>query len=490
MKLERIVRGVETRQVQGALTGEITGVAYDSRQVRPGFLFAALRGEKNDGHAFIEDAIKRGAAAIVAERVEPGGGGVTRIEVADARRALAQIACAYNGHPSHHMRVMGVTGTNGKTTVSFMVRDILSSANLQPGLIGTVNYEIGARAIPAARTTPEAPDLQGMLAQMVQVGCKSAVMEVSSHALQQDRVWGTRFDVAVFTNLTRDHLDYHKTMDGYFDAKRLLFRPDYLGGERPAAVVNMDDPWGARLLAGNELAFLPPDRILSYGSGPEATVHAENIDVTPRGSSFKVCSPWGEGHVKLRLLGRYNIANALGAFAAAGALGIEPALIRHVLSSIVFVRGRLEEVPTRTGFQVFIDYAHTDDALENVLTTLREIARRHLIVVFGCGGNRDRSKRPAMGAVADRLADHTILTSDNPRGEEPGLIIDEIRSGFESGHDVEVVEDRRAAIERALGTAGKGDIVLIAGKGHENYQEFANKVIPFDDRQVVRELLR
>jgi len=490
MKLHELVKGLELARVTGGLDVEISGLAYDSRQVREGFLFAALAGGTADGHDYLADAAGRGAAAVLVQRAGAAGPGITELVAADTRRALAEIACRYHGDPSASLRVVGSTGTNGKTTVSCLVRDVLASAGLSPGSIGTVSYQIGARVIPAVRTTPEAPDLQSMLAQMLRAGCKSAVMEVSSHALVQDRVWGTRFDVGIFTNLTRDHLDYHETMERYFEAKKRFFQSAYFrDSDAAAVVVNSDDPWGRQLLAQGAAPFLDADRVITFGTRPEAAVRAEDIELSSRGSSFLIRSPWETVRVKLRLLGRYNIYNALAAFSACAALGVDIALIAHVLSSVVFVRGRLEEIDTRRGFQVFIDYAHTDDAMQNVLTTLREITAGRLIVVFGCGGNRDRSKRPAMGRVAARLADYTFLTSDNPRNEDPAEIIEAIEVGFRDADNYEIVEDRREAIGKALAMAQRGDIVLVAGKGHENYQELANRVVPFDDRQVVRQLL-
>jgi len=398
---------------------------------------------------------------------------------------MAQVARVFYHNPSDRLKVVGITGTNGKTTTAFMIKNIFDMAGLKAGMIGTVEYIIGRRVIPATRTTPESVDLQHMLDQMLTADCRGAVMEVSSHALVQKRVLGIDFDAAVFTNLTHDHLDYHQTMEKYFQAKTLLFKSLRQSAKKPVAVVNIDDSYG------RQLASLPEVKagVITYGLQEQAAVRVSNLQLTAQGSSFDVLSPWGGAKISLHLLGRYNVSNALAAIGACGALGIKLSLIADVLQQMTCVPGRLEEIQTTAGFQVFVDYAHTEDALRNVLTTLREVTTGRLIVVFGCGGNRDVKKRPLMGAVAEQMADYAILTSDNPRREEPGLIISQILNGFKTREKVDVIPDRYEAIARALFIAEKGDVVLIAGKGHENYQEFVNTIIPFDDRQVVRECL-
>ena len=485
MRLEYISKIIQPLTIRGPQGLDIEGIAYDSRQVRPGYLFVALRGQHREGRDFIDDAIHRGAVAVVGQSGEVGRRDVTAICVEDSRRSLAEIACAFYGEPSHSLQLIGITGTNGKSTTAFMCRDILKAAGRTPGLIGTIRYEIGERSIPASRTTPEASDLQFMLDQMLRAGCKSAVMEVSSHGLDQKRVWGIDFDVGVFTNLTQDHLDYHKTLDRYFGAKTLLFRG--LGQmEKPAsAVINIDDPWGMQLVNTGGFGA----RLITFGAHPGAVVRAGEIDLTPDGSVFDFTTPWGDGHVRLKLLGRFNVSNALAAVGACGALDVAPKLIADALSEIVSVPGRLEPVQNSRGLSIFVDYAHTPDALANALRTLREVTDKRLLAVFGCGGNRDRGKRPIMGAVAATLADYSIVTSDNPRGEDPSAIIAEIAAGFGAGANFEVEEDREKAIAKALALARPGDTVLIAGKGHENVQEFANTVVPFDDRDVAKRLL-
>jgi UDP-N-acetylmuramoyl-L-alanyl-D-glutamate--2,6-diaminopimelate ligase len=486
MKLNVLLERIQPLAMSGVANIDVKGIAYDSRQIKPGFIFCALPGQREDGSRYVQDAIAQGAAVVVSERAAAASRGQAAfIQVRDPRAAVAALAGAFYGDPSRKLQLVGITGTNGKTTTAFMARDILRAAGRKPGLIGTVEYEIGERIIPAGRTTPEAADLQKMLAEMVHVGCQSAPMEVSSHALVQKRVWGIEFAVAVFTNLTHDHLDYHLTVPQYFEAKALLFQGLARQQKKASAVINLDDPWGAKLThwPGVEVP------VITYGTQSEAMVRASRIQVSAAGSEVEVQSPWGPATLKLKLPGRFNVYNALAALAACGVLKIEPAVSAAVLSNISAVPGRLEEIPTGQGFQVFVDYAHTEDALQNVLTTLREFASNRLLVVFGCGGNRDAKKRPLMGGVVARLADYAILTSDNPRKENPSAIITQIRSGMQGANNYEVVEDRYEAIARALTLAEKGDVLLIAGKGHENYQEFANTVIPFDDRQVVRECL-
>lgn len=482
MRLESIAQLVQPIRVRGPLNFDIEGIAYDSRQVKSNYIFVALHGSREDGGAYIEDALRRGAVAIISEEDRWPRRNIAHILVKNARRALAEISCAFYDHPSQKIPVIGVTGTNGKTTTAFMARDILAAEGREPGLIGTVRYEIGSRVIPAIRTTPEAPDIQFMLDQMVRSGCRSAVMEVSSHALHQDRAHGTDFDVGIFTNLTRDHLDYHGDMERYFDAKRQLFLSLGLRHKHATAVVNVDEEWGMELVRRNELHA----KLLTFGEHPSASVRAVDVKIAATGTSFVVQSPWGVTEVRLKLLGRYNVSNALGAIAACGALGIPPERSAAALARMQTVPGRLERFVSPRGFSVFVDYAHTSDALERALDALRELKPRRLITVFGCGGDRDRSKRPLMGAAAHQRADYMILTNDNPRREKPEAIVAEIEQGIPTRERYEVIFDREAAIARAMALAQEGDMVLVAGKGHENAQEFASTVVPFDDRDVVR----
>jgi len=485
MKLEELLKSLDILETSGPGRGEVSAVACDSRSIRPGGVFVAIPGSRRDGWSYADDAVARGAIALVTEHSPGRRPEICQVRVADARLAAGRLAAAFHGRPAAKLTVAGITGTNGKTTTAYMLRDILRQSGREPGLISTVAYEIGTRSIPAGRTTPEAPALQAMLAEMTAVGCRSAVMEVSSHALDQKRTEGIDFDAAVFTNLTRDHLDYHHDMETYFRAKSRLFLELGHGKAGATALINRDDPWGRRMAELDGLQC----GVLTYGIEGSADIRAENVKLESSGSAFEVVTPWGRAKMTIGLLGRYNISNALAATAAAGALGVGPGVSAEALFSVSRVPGRLEEVHNRRGFQVFVDYAHTDDALERVLTTLREITPQRLLVVFGCGGNRDASKRPSMGAVASRLADYSILTSDNPRGEDPAAILAQIRRGFGDNDKYEVIENRRSAIRQALGTAREGDVVVIAGKGHENFQEFADKTIAFDDRQVVMEYL-
>jgi UDP-N-acetylmuramoyl-L-alanyl-D-glutamate--2,6-diaminopimelate ligase len=485
MRLEWITKFLNASGTTRVRDVEITGLAYDSRQVKPGYLFVAVPGHAQDGAQFIDDALTRGAVAVVGEQATWAHRHVPYIQVPDARIALADLASMFFQHPSSRLEVIGITGTNGKTTVSFMIRALLEAAGRAPGLIGTVRYEIGQRRIPAARTTPEAPDVQAMMQKMEQAGCRSVVMEVSSHALDQHRVRGVDFDVAVFTNLTRDHLDYHGSMDRYFDAKTALFRQ--LGGatKHGVAIINRDDPWSEKLMHLTD----GPSAQLTYGAHPDADIRAESIHLDRTGSRFTVHTPWGTADVHLSLLGRFNISNALAAIAAGGARGLSLESMVEVLSRPLSVPGRLEPVANKLGFNVFVDYAHTDDALSNVLGILREITPGRILLVFGCGGDRDRSKRPAMGAVADRGADYSFITSDNPRREDPQAIVAEIEHGFQRPDHHVVLLNREEAIAAAIHAAQPGDAVLIAGKGHETYQDFGHTVIPFDDVEVAKKIL-
>jgi UDP-N-acetylmuramoyl-L-alanyl-D-glutamate--2,6-diaminopimelate ligase len=482
MQLKTLLAAIPVRQVIGTLDRTVESIAYDSRRVQRNGLFVALRGEKTDGHEFIGRAIEKGASVIVAEREEKNPR-VTCLIVENTRTALADFSATFYGHPARRLKLAAVTGTNGKTTTTFLIKHICEKAGLRCGLIGTVRYEIGERVLPAIRTTPESLDLQELLAQIANADCKAAAMEVSSHALAQDRTRGLEWNVAVFTNLTQDHLDFHGTMKSYFDSKAKLFTG--LGNQKkrrkPVAIVNIDDRYGEQLLDKIDKHVA----VVTYGMGMRADFRASNYRVEFGGTSYQLDAHGKSYLVRLPLIGRFNVANSVAALAAADALGIG---LRNAVLSLgksPQVPGRLELVPARRQFQVFVDYAHTPDALGNVLKTLRELEPHRLIAVFGCGGDRDRQKRPLMAAMADRHADYAIITSDNPRKEDPNAIIAEIEKGFRSNRYEKIV-DRTQAIGRAVSLAQPRDIVLIAGKGHENYQEFADHTIPFDDIQVAR----
>lgn len=484
MKIDTLLNAVTSVATSGSTAAEVQGITCDSREVKPGWLFVAISGHQVDGAEFITQAVSNGAVAVISENSLELGAGVAHIQVQQARVALAEAANAFYGDLSHTMPVVGVTGTNGKTTTTYMIRDILRAGGRKPGLLGTVAYEIGERVLPAARTTPEAPDIHALFAQMKEAGCDAAVMEVSSHALALHRVHGIDFNISVFTNLTQDHLDFHNDMETYFDVKSKLFQ--MLEKEHNhKAVINLDDPWGRKLIEEKNLNA----DIISYGFHERAMVFASDASVKAGGTSFKVITPWGDADIHLQLLGRFNIHNALAALAVGGLCEVELPIMVRALENIHAIPGRLELVKNRKGRKIFVDYAHTDDALKNVLTTLREICKGKLIVVFGCGGNRDRGKRQKMGAVAAGLADYSIVTSDNPRNEEPEAIVADVIAGFRDEARFEVVLDRYDAIKTAVRMTKRKDVLLIAGKGHETYQEFKGTIVPFDDRETVRELI-
>jgi UDP-N-acetylmuramoyl-L-alanyl-D-glutamate--2,6-diaminopimelate ligase len=482
MQLKTLAAALPTRQVIGTIDRTVESIAYDSRRVQRNGLFVALRGEKADGHEFIDSAIEKGASVIVTEREEQHPR-VTCLVVENTRAALADLSANFYGHPAWKLELAAVTGTNGKTTTTFLIKHICEKAGLRCGLIGTVRYEIGERILPAIRTTPESLDLQELLAQIVNAGCRAAAMEVSSHALAQDRTRGLEWNVAVFTNLTQDHLDFHGTMENYFDSKAKLFAR--LGSQekkrKPVAIVNIDDRYGEQLLKKIDQRVA----VVTYGRSVRADFRASNYRVEFSGTSYQLDAHGKSYLVRVPLIGGFNVANSVAALAAANAMGISLRDAVLSLGKSPQVPGRLELVPAKRQFQVFVDYAHTPDALRNVLKTLRELEPHRLIVVFGCGGNRDREKRPLMGEIVDRHADYAIVTSDNPRKEDPNAIIVEIEKGFRSSRYEKMV-DRTQAIDRAITLAQPRDIVLIAGKGHENYQEFADHTVPFDDIQVAR----
>ncbi len=460
---------------------EVTGVSLHSRDVRPGGVFLAVRGAKQDGAAFVDDAIRRGAIAIVSDQPLVLPPGVVLLQVAEIRKSVADLACAFYGHPSASLQVCGITGTNGKTTTATMLKSVLEASGKRTGMIGTIAYEIGDRSIAATRTTPDAIQLQQLMRDMVRVGCEAAVLEVSSHALDQQRTAGIRFAVAGFTNLTQDHLDYHGSMENYYAAKALLFRG--LDGDAVAAI-DADDPYGAKL-AGEALAC----RIFTTGLQAQADVRAEILHQDLDGSICRVVSPWGTFECRLGLPGRFNVRNALVGFTMACGVGVAPQTALSALERMQRVRGRLQPVPVRTPFRVFVDYAHTDDALRRVLGELKTHTPGRLLVVFGCGGNRDQGKRHLMGKAVADLADFAVITSDNPRNENPAIIIDEVRHAFPEAGNVVSEVDRRAAIRLALEKAEKGDTLCIAGKGHETYQEVEGRMLPFDDVAVASEEL-
>ncbi|RRJ95754.1 UDP-N-acetylmuramoyl-L-alanyl-D-glutamate--2,6-diaminopimelate ligase [Opitutaceae bacterium TAV4] len=474
----------EVLSIRGELHRPISGLVMDSRRVVPGNVFFALPGLRSDGASYINEAISRGAVAIVTTTIPAiTPAKVTFVQVADPRATLARVARRYYKTPDRDLDVVGITGTNGKTTVAFLAKHFLDEQR-RTGLLGTVNYDLGARTVPSFKTTPEALDIYGMLAQIRDAGCREAVMEVSSHGIAQNRVLDLSFKVAVFTNLTRDHLDYHKTLDDYFEVKARLFTGE--PGHAPrVAIINLDDEHGRALLAR-----IPAHvRTLTYGEHPGAQIRAEQIDLGFKQTTFHLVWPDGSATVQSPLIGRYNVSNVLAAAAAAYALGRDPHTFIARLATFPGVPGRMERIESGQPHNVLVDYAHTDDALRNALGMLRAITPGRLLVVFGCGGNRDRAKRPLMMRAVQQFADFAFATADNPRNEPLQQIFADMKTGVTDPLKLTWIEDRRRAISLALDMAKPGDCLLIAGKGHETYQEFADTVTPFDDRQVVRDLI-
>ena len=477
MQLNELIADIEVEAVSGDPATEIADLAYDSARVHDGTLFFCVPGGTRDGHDFAPAAVEAGAAALVVERDLDLP--VAQVRVKDARAAMAPLAARFWGDPTAELRVAGITGTNGKTTTAFMLEAILDEAGVRCGLLGTVKQVVGGVEEEVVRTTPEAIDLQATFRRMLEAGDEACAMEVSSHALALHRTDAVHFATAVFTNLSQDHLDFHADMEDYFAAKRLLFEagPD-------AAVVNVDDPYGQRLAA--EI-----DCLTFSTEGASADFGADEVELGPSGANFRVVSAEGSVHVSTRLPGHFNVSNALAAITAAHTLGVSLEQAAAGLEAAVGVPGRFEPIEEGQEFTVLVDYAHTPEALENVLRSARPLTEGRLISVFGAGGDRDRDKRPRMGRIGAELSDLAIVTSDNPRSEQPDAIIEEILAGIPEGAGVQVEPDRRSAIGLALREAAAGDTVLIAGKGHEQGQEFEDgRKIPFDDREVAREHLR
>jgi len=490
MKLKDIFAGGEVGRVSGPLDVEIQSIVYDSRKASAGSLFFALRGEKLDGTKFVEDALKRGAVAIASEQTLSGQSALAKdiawigLLPGSERRGLARASANAYGRPADALKLVGVTGTNGKTTTAFLVDSILQAAGSTPGLIGTTGYRTPAGSRPAVNTTPESLDLQQMFAEIRDAGGTHAVLEASSHALAMERLWGCRFTVAIFTNLTRDHLDYHKTFEEYFAAKRLLFSGTGAGAP-DIAVVNADDPYGSQL-AG--LAR----RTMTYGLRNAADLTTKKFSLSFNGLEFTAQTPAGNIDVRSALVGRINIYNILAAIGAGIGLGIPNAKIEQGIANLELVPGRFQRIDEGQPFLVIVDYAHTDDALRNLISTARELGpSSRIIAVFGAGGERDRTKRPLMGEAAGSLGDLVVLTSDNPRGEDPLRIINDVVVGLQKVNAKYLVEpDREKAIAIALDEAKAGDLVLLAGKGHETYQVLGQGTVEFDDREKARAILR
>lgn len=493
MILNELLNGIEIRKIHGDGGLEISGIALDSQKVERGYLFAALRGEKQDGHSYIKTALERGAAALLLERVpDDVPDGVTVVEVEDSRVALAGAAANFYGRPARSLTMVGITGTNGKTTITYLLESIWKEGKKNPGVIGTIDYRFSGRRIEAPMTTPESIEIMRLLGEMRDSGVDRVAMEVSSHAIDKDRVLGCEFDAAVFTNLTQDHLDYHGSMESYRNVKKRLFTELLRDSHkaRKFSIINIDDP------SGQEIADEAAGEVITYSiDNPNASVYTFERSVTGSGISADVNTPWGRLEVSSRLFGEHNLSNILAAASAALATGSTQREVEDGLARFSVVPGRLERVENRCGFEVLVDYAHTPDALENVLTAVRPLTPGRVILVFGCGGDRDRAKRPIMGRIGIELSDVLIITSDNPRTESPASILDDVERGVKEaigagGKGYSRIEDRRAAIKEAIGIARPGDTVLIAGKGHEDYQIVGTVKHPFDDRKVAAEAIR
>jgi UDP-N-acetylmuramoyl-L-alanyl-D-glutamate--2,6-diaminopimelate ligase len=498
MRLSQLLEGVTVSKLFQTMYGqmvvthevEIGKVQYDSRKIQRGDCFVAIKGAESNGHSFIQNAINQGAKVIVLQddKVLPDPlcmhAGVIKVVVPDSRRALAVMASNYFDHPSRKLKFVGITGTNGKTTTSYLMKSILEAGGEKVGLVGTIEYQIGEEVIPATHTTPESLELNGLFASMAEKNCTSVSMEVSSHALDQSRVYGIDFDVAVFTNLTQDHLDYHITMENYFEAKKSLFALVKPSG---CAVINHDDRWGMQLLDSVKT------RKITYGINVSADILAKEVKLSIDGTAFRVSNGHGECTVATPLIGMFNVYNALAAYSAGTALGYSQEQVLTGIRNLKNVRGRFERLSAPAGWTAIIDYAHTPDALVNCLRTIHDVMpqknRGRIITVFGAGGDRDKTKRPIMGRIAGDYSDLVIVTSDNPRTEKPEAIIDDIMGGITRNASVLREVDRQTAIERAISCAKQGDVVLIAGKGHEEYQVIGKEKKHFSDREIVEGLL-
>jgi UDP-N-acetylmuramoyl-L-alanyl-D-glutamate--2,6-diaminopimelate ligase len=486
MKLEEIVSQFSSPLISGDTSVEIQGVSADSRTVEKDFLYIAIKSDLGDGAEYISQAIDAGAVAVVSEsHPQKPYRNVQWIQVKDAREALATAACLFNGHPSKEMKLIGVTGTNGKTTTTYMIHHILQQIQVRAGLIGTVKVHDGVSETNATYTTPDAVSLNKTLRMIADNGCRSVAMEVSSHGIVQKRIQGVEFDVVAFSNLTQDHLDYHGSMEAYFAAKRQLFTDSANSGRKIKAVINLDDPYGERLIK----EFATKMNVVTYGVGVHSDYRIGKIKQMVKGTEFELQAKGKSYLVRVPTIGRFNVYNAVCAITCCVSAGFSPRQVVRSIADMSQVPGRMELVESKMGMSVFVDYAHTPDALANVCKTLRELQPKRLITVFGCGGDRDTSKRPLMARAAAEYSDLCLITSDNPRGEDPEKILKDIEAGM-AGAQFRSIVDRYEAIKTAIAFASGGDVVLIAGKGHEDYQIFKDETIPFDDRIKARAALR
>ena len=492
MIFSELLDGVDVLNFKGDYELEISGVSFDSNKVKKGFLFVALRGEKSDGHNYINSAVNNGAQALLVQKeTEINTNEVSIAQVDDTRAALGVISANYYSHPTKELTLVGITGTNGKTTITYLLESIWNQDSRESGVIGTIDYRYANKAVESSMTTPESLDLMRMFREMRDSAVDTVAMEVSSHAIDRQRVQECQFDAAVFTNLTQDHLDYHESMESYFEVKKKLFTT-YLRDsvkKNKYSIINIDDPYGARLTKDAS------GEIVSYSIGNNsATVYAKSSNITENGIEARISTPVGDIEIKSTLFGEHNLSNILAAVATAVSLGSEVESIESGLSNISSVPGRLESIPNQFGFNVLVDYAHTPDALKNVLMASRPLTKGNLILVFGCGGDRDNAKRPQMGKIGQVLSDILVITSDNPRTEDPEIILDHIEEGVReaacSDKPHKRLVDRTQAIRYAISSAKKNDTVLIAGKGHEDYQIIGTTKYPFDDREIAKKALK
>ena len=492
MILRELLNDIDIVNFKGNFDLNISGISFDSNKVKEGFLFVALKGENTDGHSYIDSAVKNGAKALIVEKLpEINSQEVSVVQVNDSRAALAVVSANFFGHPTKELTLVGITGTNGKTTITYLLESIWQHQNKKSGIIGTIDYRYADIIKPSSMTTPESLDLMGMFREMRESGVETVAMEVSSHAIDKQRVAQCHFDSAVFTNLTQDHLDYHDSMENYFEVKKRLFTEFLEESEKEEkySIINIDDPFGVRLVedvSGN---------IVTYSiANPNASVYAQSSAITQSGIEANVVTPKGELQIKSTLFGEHNLSNILAAVAAACSLGTSNEDIEKGIANIDSVPGRLEGIPNENGFNVLVDYAHTPDALKNVLLASRPLTKGRLILVFGCGGDRDNAKRPLMGKIGKELSDVLIVTLDNPRTEDPEVILDHIEEGVYQARKSEKpysrIADRAQAIKQAIISAQKNDTILIAGKGHEDYQIIGTTKYPFDDREIAREALK
>jgi len=483
MRAKRLLKNSVIIAPKGMPDYEISGISCNSKSTQEGFIFVAIKGNRVDGNVYIKEAISRGAKIIVTDAPKNtvrNSKQTTFIKVADARKTLAQLASEFYERPAEKIKIIGVTGTNGKTTITYLIEAIIKEAKLMPAVVGTINYRFKDKIFASGNTTPGPLDLQSMFAKMSSKGVNYCVMEVSSHALDQGRVEGIKFDSAIFTNLTQDHLDYHENLENYFKAKAKLFK---VLSNRSSAIINIDDKYAKKLIP------ITKAKIVTYGISNKAQVFARDIKSDIHGTEFTVSSKEPDTNIRTSLIGKHNVYNILAAFSWAQNAGIDLKIIQSAINKFKLVPGRLEKVDCKCDFSIFVDYAHTDDALKNVIQSLRNISKNRIIVVFGCGGERDKKKRPKMGRVVSELSDYAVITNDNPRTEDPEKIIEDILKGIKRSNFC-VIPERMSAIRKSLTLARQGDIVLVAGKGHENYQIINGKTLHFDDKEAVKECLK